>query len=165
MQQDDAKSVEEEAKVLVFYARMMESVQRFEWSLKELAIGPDESIRGLAFDEAWKRALAAMRKPIGALSGEVPAELAAEVGELRGLRNKVAHEILLLWRVDTNLGIAGHAEVAEGMFQTAMRFDACRAKVDRLVARHLEDLGVDRSELEMEAGELREILTNEDPGD
>jgi hypothetical protein len=161
MQEDDTKSMEEEAQVLVFYARMMESVQRFEWNLKELAIGQDESIHRLAFDEAWKRALAAMRKPIGALAGEVPPNLAAEVGELRVLRNKVAHEILLVWRVDTNLGIAGHSEVAEGMFETAMRFDACRAEVDKLVARHLEDLGIDRSDLEMDADELRTILTGE----
>jgi hypothetical protein len=158
MEKQMQPDVEGEAQVLVFYSRLMESVQRFEWSLKELAIGRDESTRQLGFDEAWKRALAAMRKPTGALVGEVRPELVAEIEELRGLRNKIAHEILLLWRVDTDLGLAEHGEVSEGMFETAMRFDACRAQVEELVTRHLRELGIERSDLEMDRGRLKAIL-------
>lgn len=161
MQQDE-KAVEDEAQVLVFYARMMESVQQFEWSLKGLAIQKDETMNGLGFDVAWKRALKAMGKAIGALEGHVPAGLAEEVGELRALRNKVAHEILLLWRLETNLGLVDHATVAEGMFETAERFDRCRAEIDALAERHQRAHGIGPSDLGMEG---REILTGEDPGE
>src|SRR5204862_7683187 len=96
MQESESRPAE--AEVLVYFALLMESVQRFEWSLKALAINRDESMTDLAFDEAWQRALAAMRSPIGGLEGHVPQGLAGEVKKLRVLRNKVAHEILLLWR-------------------------------------------------------------------
>src|SRR4249919_910136 len=112
-----------EVQVLVFFALLMESIQQFEWSLKALAIQRDESMDDLDFNEAWKRALKAMLKPIGALEGQVPQGLADEVGELRELRNKVAHEILLLWRLETSLERVDHATVAQGLFNTAERFD------------------------------------------
>lgn len=88
-----------------------------------------------------------MRKPIGPLEGHVPNGLASEVKELRSLRNKVAHEILLLWRVETKLALVDHATVALGMFETAQQFDDCRAKVDALAERHLRDLGIDPAEM------------------
>jgi hypothetical protein len=146
-----------EAQVLVFYGRLMESVQQFEWSLKALAIGQDETMNGLGFDEAWKRALKAMRKSVGSLEGHVPAGLADEVSELRELRNKIAHEILLLWRLETGLGRVDHATVAEGMFETAERFDLCRAEVDALAERHLRAQGIDLSDLQLEHDELKAI--------
>jgi len=88
MQESEDRAAE--AEVLVNYALLMECVQQFEWSLKTLAIHRDESLESLTFDEAWKRALDTMRKPIGPLEGHVPQGLASEVKELRTLRNKVA---------------------------------------------------------------------------
>lgn len=148
MQESEDRSTE--VQVLVFYALLMESVQRFEWSLKTLAIQRDESMDRLGFDEAWRLALKAMRKPIGALEGQVPKGLADEVGELRGLRNKIAHEILLLWRLETGLGRVDHATAGQGMFESAERFDDCRAKVDSLAERHLRALGIDPLDLQPE---------------
>jgi hypothetical protein len=141
MQESEDRATE--AEVLVNYALLMECVQQFEWSLKTLAIHRDESMDGLTFDEAWKRALDTMRKPIGPLEGHVPKGLASKVKELRTLRNKVAHEILLLWRVETKLALTDHAAVARSMLETAQQFDDCRAKVDALADRHLRDLGID----------------------
>jgi hypothetical protein len=160
--QQDQKGVEDEAQVLVFYARMMESVQQFEWSLKGLAIQKDETMEELGFDAAWKLALKVMGKAIGALEGHVPAGLAEEVGELRQLRNKVAHEILLLWRLETNLGLVDHATVAEGMFETAERFDRCRGEIDALAERHHRALGIEPSDLEMDRDKLLGALGEED---
>jgi hypothetical protein len=154
--------VEDEAQVLVFYARMMESVQQFEWSLKGLAIQKYETMEGLGFDSAWRRALKAMSKAIGALEGHVPAGLADEVRELRELRNKVAHEILLVWRLETSLGLVDHATVADGMFETAERFDRCRAEIDALAERHQRALGIEPSDLEMDRDELLRALEEEE---
>jgi hypothetical protein len=151
-----------EPQVLVFFALLMESIQRFEWSLKTLAIQNDESIDGLGFDEAWKRALKTMRRPIGPLEDQVPTGLAEEVGKLRILRNKVAHEILLVWRLEIGLGRVDHATVAEGMFETAERFDAARAAVDALAEHHLRAQGIDLAELGLEDAELGKILRQAD---
>jgi hypothetical protein len=148
-----------EPRVLVFFALLMESIQRFEWSLKTLAIQDDETIDGLGFDEAWRRSLKAMRKPIGPLEGQVPAGLADEVNELRVLRNKVAHEILLIWRLEIRLGRVNHAMVAGGMFETAERFDTCRAAVEALAEHHLR--GIDPADLRLEDEEMKDIFRHE----
>jgi hypothetical protein len=145
MQESEDRAAE--AEVLVNYALLMECVQQFEWSLKALAIHRDESLDSLTFDEAWKRALQTMRKPIGPLEGHVPQGLASEVKGLRSLRNKVAHEILLLWRYETKLALVDHATVARGMLETAQQFDDCRTKVDALAERHLRDIGIDPTEM------------------
>lgn len=145
MQESEIRAAE--AEVLVNYALLMECVQQFEWSLKTLAIHRDESMDSLTFDEAWKRALDTMRKPIGPLEGHIPKGLASEVKELRTLRNKVAHEILLLWRLETKLAFVDHAAVARGMLETAQQFDDCRAKIDALAERHLQDIGIDPAEM------------------
>jgi hypothetical protein len=106
-------------------------------------------------------------KPVGSLEDHVPAGLADEVSELRELRNKIAHEILLLWRLETGLGRVDHATVAEGMFETAERFDLCRAEVDALAERHLRAQGTDPSDLQLEHDELKAILQEygERPGE
>lgn len=50
MQESEGRPAE--AEVLVYFALLMESIERFEWSLKTLAINRDELKTDLAFDEA-----------------------------------------------------------------------------------------------------------------
>jgi hypothetical protein len=48
------------------------------------------------------------------------------------------------------------------MFETAQRFEHCRAKIDALAERHLRDLGIDPAEMQLDPAGLTELLREED---
>src|SRR5690348_17069440 len=104
---------EGEALVLVGYASTMQAVQQFELGLKHLAITQTEPAEGISYGEAWARAEKILRSPEGRLETEVPTELVQRLRDLRELRNRLAHDILLLWRLETSVGLATHEEVAD----------------------------------------------------
>jgi hypothetical protein len=149
-----------EALVLVGYASLMESVQGFEWALKRIAIQEEEDLDSLSFDEVWKRAEKVFRKPIGALEGNVPQGLIDELPKLRRIRNKLAHEILLLWRFETNLGLTTHAEVVDSFVEIANELDAYTEQLDELADKHLVEIGLDPADLNPSAAKLRKILND-----
>lgn len=136
-----------EALVLVGYASTMESVQSFEFTMKQLAIQTNELPEDISFDEAWSRTEKILRRPLGQLGAGAPVELLAELPRLKRIRNHLAHDVLKRWRLETNLGIATHDEVVEGLAQTATEFDSWTAQLDTLADANLRRLGIDPDEI------------------
>jgi hypothetical protein len=147
-----------EALVLVGYAATMEAVQRVEFALKRLAITQTESPEGISYEDAWARAEKILRSPVGRLKTEVPTELVHRVRRLRWLRNRLAHEVLLHWRLDTRLELATHDEVVDGLVETEREFFAVGQLISELADENLRLQGVDPEAVELSPGELREIL-------
>jgi len=149
-----------EALVLVGYASLMESVQNFEWALKRMGVQKDESLDSFSFDDAWKRTEKILHEPMGALEGAVPRGLAADLPRLRRIRNKLAHEILMLWRFETNLDLVTHDEVVDSFVELSNEFDAYAAELDQLADEHLVEIGVDPADLNPSAAGLRRMLND-----
>lgn len=154
-----------EALVLVGYASLMESVQRFEWSLKRLAVQEDENLDSFSFDEAWKRAEKILRSSMGALEGKMPSGLIDDLSRLRRVRNQLAHEVLMRWRFETNLELATHEEVVDAFVELSNEFDSYCSQVDEIADKRLSELDIDPSRLGFSDSDLKKILSSTPEGE
>jgi hypothetical protein len=151
-----------EAVVLIGYASTMEAVQSFEWALKRLAINANEVPDDISFDEAWKRTEKLLRRPMGHLGERLPPELAENFARLKRIRNQLAHEILLRWRFETNLGIATHDEVAEGLAEIAVEYEDWAEQLDRIADEQMREKGLDPDDLGLTREDVAELLRGKD---
>jgi hypothetical protein len=119
----------------------MESVQSFEWALKRLAVDRGEIPDGIGFDEAWRRTEKLLRKPIGGLKDAVPPGLGDRLPELKRIRNHLAHDVLLRWRFETNLGLATHQEVIQGLIEVEAEFRQLAEQLDAVADQNLREKG------------------------
>lgn len=144
------------------YASTMESVQSLEWALKRLAVDRGEIPDGIGFDEAWRRTEKLLRKPIGGLQEAAPPGLAQRLPELKRIRNHLAHDVLLRWRLETNIGLATHQEVIEGLIEVEAEFRQLAEQLDAVADQNLREKGIDLADIDLSADELREILRRDE---
>lgn len=142
--------------MLVGYAATMESIQRFELALKHLVIARRGVPESLGFDEAWRRAEQLLTRPIGGLN--VREFDVATIRRLRELRNAMAHEVLLRWRLERNVGLCTDRDVAEALIEIDGEFAAWTTQLDALTASEMQRLGIGPADEAMAASELRAIL-------
>ena len=153
---------EGEALVLVSYAAAMHAVQQFEFALKHLAATKDEMPDDISPDAAWKQTLNVLLSPMGRLESAPPTELANRIRSLRPIRNRLAHDFLLQWRIDTNLGLASHREVAEALVEIETEFVELEELVSVLADENMRLQGIDPAEGDIPAGEMRRMLAGTD---
>lgn len=149
---------EGEALVLVAYAAAMHAVQQLEFALKHLAGMKDEMPDAISPDDAWKRTLKILMSPLGRLESIPPPDLAARLKALRPVRNHLAHDVLLQWRIDTNLGLASHREVAEWLAEVEAEFVGIEEEVGALADEAMRLQGIKPEDVEIPAGEMRKML-------
>ncbi len=149
---------EGEALVLVGYASTMQAVQQFELALKHLVITQTEFPEVISYEAAWARSLSILRSPVGRLETEVSDGLFQRVRDLRELRNRLAHDVLLRWRLDTNVGLATHEEVADALVEIEQEFLNLGAVISELADANMRLQGIDPEAVQLSPGELRRIL-------
>jgi hypothetical protein len=149
---------EAQALVLVGYAATMEAVQRFEFVLKELAVQKDQPPSKVTPDAAWRRVEKLLRQPMGWLSQAAPPELAGRLPELKRIRNHLAHDVLLRWRFERNLGLCTDDEVVAGLIEVEQEVAALAALMDEAAAGHLRALGISKDEMHVDRAEMRRHL-------
>ena len=113
-------------------------------------------------DAAWKRTLKVLLSPIGRLESVPPADLADRLRALRPIRNQLAHDVLLQWRIDTNLGLASHREVAEALIEIEDQFVEIEQAVSVLADEAMRLQGINPEDVEIPAGEMRRMLSGLD---
>jgi hypothetical protein len=153
---------EGEALVLVAYAAAMHAVQQLEFALKHLAATKDEMPDGISPDAAWKRTLKVLLSPMGRLESIPPRDLADRLQRLRPIRNRLAHDLLLQWRIDTNLGLASHREVAEALIELEDEFVEIEQAISALADESMRLQGIKPEDVEIPAGEMRRMLSGLD---
>jgi len=154
---------EGEALVLVAYAAAMHAVQQLEFALKHLAATKDEMPAEISPDAAWKRTLKILLSPMGRLESIPPHDLADRLRAVRPIRNQLAHDVLLQWRIDTNLGLASHREVAEGFIAIEDELVEIAQAISALADEAMRLQGIALEDVEIPAGEMRRMLSGLDP--
>jgi hypothetical protein len=149
---------EGEALVLVSYGAAMHAVQQLEFALKHLAATKDEMPEDVSPDAAWKQTLKVLRSPMGRLESIPPPELAGRLSALRQIRNQLAHDVLLQWRIDTNLGLVSHRDVAERLTELEAEFVQMDQEIGELADEAMRLQGIKPEDLEIPAGEMRRML-------
>ncbi len=162
----DPHSVDDEgeALVLVAYAAAMHAVQQLEFALKHLAATKGEMPHDISPDAAWKQTLKVLLSPMGRLESIPPPDLADRLRTLRPIRNRMAHDLLLQWRLDTNLGLTTHREVAEGLVEIENEFVTIEQAISALADENMRLQGISAEDVEIPAGEMRRMLSGLDEG-
>jgi hypothetical protein len=153
---------EGEALVLLAYAEAMHAVQQLEFALKHLAATKDAMPDDISPDAAWKQTLTVLLSPIGRLESAPPPDLADRLRELRPIRNRLAHDFLLQWRLDTNLGLTNHREVAEALIEIEARFAEIEQAISVIAEENVRRQGIRPEDVDIPAGEMRRMLSGED---
>lgn len=158
---DSTAEAEAKALVLVGYAATMQAVQRLELALKHFAVTKADLPDAIGFDEAWGRTVRILRTPWGPLEKQLPSDLEVQIGELRQIRNDLAHEVLLRWQIDTAIGLATDQQVADWFVEIEGRFSEMHALVSLLAEDRMKAQGIDPADIDFTPGELRRMITGE----
>ena len=156
--QDGDEDAANQALVLVGYAATMEAIQQFEFALKELAVQREELPEGIDADTAWRRVERLLFRPMGQLAYVFPEELRARYRNLKNIRNHLAHDALVRWRLERNLGLCSDQEVVDALVEVENEFHVLAAHLSVLAERHLRDIGVDPEELHVHQEAMRSTL-------
>lgn len=155
--QDGGEDVDE-ALVLVGYAATMEAVQQFEFALKELAVQRDELPESIDADTAWKRVERILFRPMGRLQYVFPNGLRERYRDLKRIRNHLAHDVLVRWRLERDLGLCTDQEVVDALIEVEDEFRMLEEHLSVLAKRHLHNIGIDPKELHVDRKEMRSML-------
>lgn len=155
---------EQEALVLVGYAAMMEAIQGFEQTLRRLAVLRRDLPDGIDFDTAWKRTEKLLRQSMGRLEHLIPDGLKEQFAELRMARNWAAHEALMAWRFERNVGIRGDREFVEHLVEVEQAFREADEHLSAIAEQHLRELGITPEDLNFSKEEIRRMALGEDAG-
>jgi hypothetical protein len=162
-------SEQENFEVLTYYGRAMASVQRFERAIVQLArlIYPQLS-EGIPFEPAWRRLQKQLKKTDGPLakhlseSGNRPEEVLEGIRYLLKGRKSLAHEFLLGYMIEGNVGVANDREKVSILEEAETDFLAWKAFIDAHYEALALEFGVVMEDSDSPLDDLREEFEQED---
>jgi hypothetical protein len=157
-----AKSnAEKEALVLVAYAAAMKAVQEFEQQLKSVAVYRADLPDGISADVAWRRVEKILRSPLERLANSFPDDLRTHWTEIKQIRNHLAHEALVLWQLDRNLGLRSDEELVDSLVEYESSFLAWSEQLEPIAQEALREHGIRPEDCEFSRQDMRRMILND----
>lgn len=139
----------------------MEAIQQFEQTLKQLAILREDLPDGIDADTAWKRTEKLLRLPLGRLEYVFPDGLKEHFAELKQTRNWAAHEALMVWRFERNVGLRSDDEFVKSLVDVEQAFRELDAQLSTIADEHMERLGIKPEDYNFSREEVRRMALGE----
>lgn len=151
-----------EALVLVSYAATMKAVQEFEHQLKSIAIYQADLPDGITADIAWRRIEKILRAPLGRLAAVFPEDLRAHWDEIKQVRNQLAHETLVLWQLDHNLGLRSDEALVDFLLEYESSFIDWSERLEPIAQKCLRERGISPEDYDFSREEMRRMILADD---
>jgi hypothetical protein len=160
---------QEEFDFLAYYGRTMASVQEFEFAMVRLArLMLPKLSEDVPFEPAWNRMERQFKKADGPLAkplieaGHAPREILREIQHLLAVRKNLAHEFLLSYMLEKNVGAGNRAERISTLERVETGFLGWRDFINALYDAVARERGVTPEAVDFTLDDIRETFEQED---